>query len=56
MHATNDNNIDKQDKTSTTEDEAIDTALLQMELLYKSRCIQPPRGTNITIREIEKDE
>ena len=55
MDATNDNNIKEQDRTST-EDQAIDTALLQMELLYKSRCVQPPLGKNVTIREIKKDE
>jgi len=55
MNATNDNNINKQDTTST-EDDAIDTALLQMEVLYKSRCVQPPLGKNVTVREINKDE
>lgn len=38
------------------EDEAIDRAFVQMELLYKSRCVQPPSGTNVTIREIKKDQ
>lgn len=38
------------------DDESIDSALLQMEMIYKSRCIQPPLGSNVTIREIKKDE
>jgi hypothetical protein len=38
------------------EEEAIDNALLQMEILYKCRCVQPPTGSNVTIREIKKDE
>lgn len=38
------------------DDESIDRALIQMGLIYKSRCIQPPRGSNVTIREITKDE
>lgn len=46
---------DEQDKMSD-EDESIDSALLQMEMIYKSRCIHPPRGSNVTIREIKKDE
>jgi len=45
-------NTDKQ----TDEDEAIDRAFLQMELIYKSRCVQPPRGSNVTIREVKKDQ
>lgn len=52
MDATNDKKINEQDRVSP-EDEAIDTALLQMELLYKSRCVQPPLGKNVTIREIK---
>ena len=55
MDATNDKKINEQDSISP-EDEAIGTALLQMELLYKSRCVQPPLGKNVTIREIKKDE
>ena len=55
MDVTRDNGQDEKDKTRN-EDEAIDSALLQMETIYKSRCIQPPRGSNVTIREIKKDE
>lgn len=38
------------------DDESIDRALIQMGLIYRSRCIQPPHGSNVTIREITKDE
>lgn len=44
---------EKQDKTS--DDESIDRALTQMESIYKSRCIQPQGGSNVTVREIEKE-
>jgi hypothetical protein len=52
----------QQDKTDITEQrdpeesDAIEKALQQMEVLYKSRCIQAPFGTNITIREIKKED
>ena len=36
--------------------EAIEEACKQMEILYKSRCVQAPFGTNIIIREIKKEE
>lgn len=38
------------------EGETIDRGLEQMEMLYKSRCIQPPTGSNVTVREIIKHE
>jgi hypothetical protein len=38
------------------DDEAIDRAFVQMEVIYKSRCVQPPLGKNVTVREIEKKE
>ncbi len=43
-------------RSTFEEEEAIDSALLQMEILYKCRCVQPPFGTNVTIRETNKDE
>lgn len=55
MDAATESKKDEQDKMSD-EDESIDSAFLQMEMIYKSRCIQPPRGSNVTIREIKKDE
>jgi hypothetical protein len=51
----------KQDEQETTEQmaiedgENIENALHQMEVLYKSRCVQAPLGANITIREIKED-
>ena len=44
------------EQTKKDDDESIDTAMLQMEIIYKSRCIQPALGSNVTIREIEKDK
>ncbi len=55
MDATTEQVNNEQDQ-KTKEDESIDRALQQMESIYKSRCIQPPNGSNITIREIKKDE
>ncbi len=55
MHVSKKSAIDEQTKKSE-EDEAIERALVQMELIYKSRCVQPPSGSNVTIKEIKKDE
>ncbi len=52
----------KQDPLETVENntledgEAIEQAFRQMAVLYKSRCVQAPLGSNITIREIKKEE
>ncbi len=54
-----DESKDKLNETTdkqTDEAEAIDRAFLQMELIYKSRCVQPPLGSNVTIREVKKDQ
>jgi len=51
-----------QDKIDTIEHydledgETIEQALQQMQILYKSRCVQAPHGSNVTIREIKKEE
>lgn len=42
--------------SDAAEDEAIENALKQMDLIIKSRCVQPPTGSNVTIREIKKDD
>lgn len=55
MDKTKEKTKDEQ-RSNSEEEEAIDSALLQMEILYKCRCVQPPFGTNVTIREIKKDE
>lgn len=36
--------------------EAIDQAFVQMEVLYRCRCVQAPNGNNITVREIKNEE
>jgi len=38
------------------EQEALDANLLEIELLYRSRCISVPHGTNVIVREIEKTD
>lgn len=49
-------NAEDEKSLPTSEDKDIDHAMLQMEILYKCRCVQPPHGSNVTIREIKKDE
>lgn len=45
------------DRPADHEDgEAIDKAFEQMEVLYRSRCVQAPLGRNVTVREIKKEE
>jgi len=38
------------------DDQKIEEGFTQMEMLYRSRCVQPPLGSNVVVREIEKDE
>jgi len=38
------------------EDDAIVEGFEQMEMIYKSRCVQMPVGSNVTVREIKKEE
>ena len=45
----------KPDDTQVEEDK-IEEGLSQMEMLYRSRCIQAPLGSNVVVREIEKDK
>lgn len=46
-----------EDRSAGHEDgEAIDQALVQMEVLYRCRCVQAPSGSNITVREIKNEE
>lgn len=45
-----------QEMEQLNEDEAIDRAFLQMEVLYRSRCVQAPTGgSNVVIRDLDKD-
>jgi hypothetical protein len=55
MDVTKENIINEQDE-NLDEDEAIERGFEQMEMIYKSRCVQLPHGSNVTIREIKKDE
>lgn len=48
--------IDDDRISDLQDDEAIDKAFVQMEVIYKSRCVQPPLGKNVTVREIEEKE
>lgn len=36
--------------------EAIDNAFLQLEVLYRTRCVQSPFGRNVTVRQVEDEE
>ncbi len=44
------------DDISEEDLDKLDADLLQVEILYKSRCVQAPTGKNVTVREIIKDE
>ncbi len=55
MDVTKERKNDEQDK-KLEEGEAIDRAFIEMEMIYKSRCVQPPLGSNVTVREIENEE
>lgn len=48
--------IDDDRLSDLHDDEAIDRAFVQMEVIYKSRCVQAPLGKNVSVREIEKKE
>jgi len=48
--------IDANQPLASEDGETIEWALQQMEVLYKSRCVQAPFGSNITIREVKKEE
>ena len=44
-----------QREQTAEENEIIDRALLEMELLYRSRCVQAPLGRNVTIQDLPTD-
>jgi len=46
----------KAEDTEREDEKKIELGFTQMELLYRSRCVQPPLGTNVVVREIEKDD
>ena len=41
---------------SKEEGESIEKGFEQMEMIYKSRCVQVPTGSNVTVKEIKKEE
>jgi hypothetical protein len=49
-------NIDGERAAELPDDEAIEQAFTQMEVIYKSRCVQPPLGKNVIVREIAGKE
>ncbi|MFW2367041.1 MAG: hypothetical protein ACN4GW_11535 [Desulforhopalus sp.] len=48
--------LENQQEDNVDEQEVIDKGFEQMELLIKSRCVQPPTASNVTVREIDKDQ
>jgi len=36
-----------------TEEESIERAIVQMDILCRSRCVQAPTRSNVVVREIE---
>ena len=54
---TEDKSINEESREySKEEGESIEKGFEQMEMLYKSRCVQVPIGSNVTVREIKKEE
>lgn len=39
-----------------SEEESIEHALLQMDILYRTRCVQSPFSSNVTISEIDTQD
>ena len=44
---------DEEENGNLSEEESIDRALLQMDILCRSRCVKAPTTPNVTVREIE---
>jgi hypothetical protein len=53
---TQEDKIEISEQHDQDDDQSIEQALQQMTTLYKSRCVQAPLGTNVTIREIDKKD
>jgi hypothetical protein len=49
-------NIDRSEDAEVEEGEIIEQGFQQMTVLYKSRCIQAPIGSHVTVREIKKED
>ena len=43
------------DDQEPQDDEKIEQGFTQMEMLYRSRCIQAPLGSNVVVRDVEED-
>lgn len=41
---------------SDSELDALDANLLEIETLYRSRCVNAPNGSNVVVREIDKTD
>jgi hypothetical protein len=50
------NTENKENALTEEELDQLDKNLLEIELLYKSRCVQAPWGGNVVVREIEKKD
>ncbi len=52
--------VDGQENTegslSPEESAQLDADLLGIDMLYRSRCVQAPVGSNVKIREIDRNE
>lgn len=49
-------NVPNNDDLSEQEQDALDANLQEIETLYRSRCVNAPNGTNVVVREIEKND
>lgn len=56
MNTEHENSSEARPEGSPEEREDLDQALVQMEVLYRSRCVQAPHGNNVTVREINREE
>jgi len=54
MNMTKENKIS--DEVTEQDLEALDANLLEIEILYRSRCVNVPTGSNVVVREIEKKD
>jgi hypothetical protein len=52
----NNEDVNDEKDNKLDEGEEIERGFEQMELLYRSRCVQAPTGSNVTVREIEKED
>lgn len=50
QHDNNDNDITDQEL------DKLDSELLEIEILYRTRCVQAPQGSNVVVREIENKD